>query len=107
MWRNKSLGALLVFATAVALAQAQQPNSCVDCHSALEGELHVTQEQFAQDIHAQKGLTCASTILPCAPTNWANTRPACTASGWPPATAKWRSAPIATEYTTCARPATR
>jgi predicted CXXCH cytochrome family protein len=60
MWRNKSLGALLVFATAVALAQAQQPNRCVDCHSALEGELHVTQEQFAQDIHAQKGLTCAS-----------------------------------------------
>lgn len=60
MWRNKSLGAVLVFATAVALAQAQQPNSCVDCHSALEGELHVTQEQFAQDIHAQKGLTCAS-----------------------------------------------
>ncbi|HKT70893.1 MAG TPA: cytochrome c3 family protein [Terriglobales bacterium] len=44
----------------MALAQAQQPNSCVDCHSALEGELHVTQEQFAQDIHAQKGLTCAS-----------------------------------------------
>jgi predicted CXXCH cytochrome family protein len=60
MWRNKSLGAVLVFATAVALAQAQQPNSCVDCHSALEGELHVTQEQFTQDIHAQKGLTCAS-----------------------------------------------
>lgn len=60
MWRNKSLGVVLVLATAVALAQAQQPNSCVDCHSALEGELHVTQEQFAQDIHAQKGLTCAS-----------------------------------------------
>jgi predicted CXXCH cytochrome family protein len=60
MWRNRSLGVVVVLATAVALAQAQQPNSCVDCHSALEGELHVTQEQFAQDIHAQKGLTCAS-----------------------------------------------
>ena len=60
MWRNKSLGAVLLLALAVTLAQAQQPNSCVDCHSALEGELHVTQEQFAQDIHAQKGLTCAS-----------------------------------------------
>ncbi|HSB76381.1 MAG TPA: cytochrome c3 family protein, partial [Terriglobales bacterium] len=44
----------------MAFAQAQQTNSCVDCHSALEGDLHVTQEQFAQDIHAQKGLTCAS-----------------------------------------------
>jgi predicted CXXCH cytochrome family protein len=60
MWRNKGLGALLVLATAVALAQAQQPNSCVDCHSALEGELHVTPEQFAQDVHAQKGLSCAT-----------------------------------------------
>src|SRR5512146_980252 len=60
MWRNKSLGVVLVLATAVALAQAEQPNSCVDCHSALDGDLHVTQEQFAQDIHAQKGLTCAS-----------------------------------------------
>jgi predicted CXXCH cytochrome family protein len=60
MWRNKSLGVVLVLAMASALAQAEQPNSCVDCHSALEGELRVTQEQFAQDIHAQKGLTCAS-----------------------------------------------
>jgi len=51
---------VLVLAMASALAQAEQPNSCVDCHSALEGELRVTQEQFAQDIHAQKGLTCAS-----------------------------------------------
>ena len=60
MWRNNSLGAVVVLAFAVGLAQAQQPNSCVDCHSALDGALHVTQEQFAQDIHAQKGLTCAS-----------------------------------------------
>ena len=60
MWRNKNLGMVLVLAIASALAQAEQPNSCVDCHSALEGELHVTQEQFAQDIHGQKGLTCAS-----------------------------------------------
>jgi len=60
MWRNRSLGAVFVLTLTVGLAQAQQPNSCLDCHSALEGELHVTQEQFAQDIHAQKGLTCAS-----------------------------------------------
>jgi hypothetical protein len=44
----------------VALAHAQQPNSCLDCHSALDPPLQVTQEQYAQDIHAQKGLTCAS-----------------------------------------------
>lgn len=60
MWRNRNIGAVLVAAFALTLAQAQQPNSCVDCHSALDGELHVTQDQFAQDIHAQKGLTCAS-----------------------------------------------
>jgi len=60
MWRNRSLGAVFVLTITVGLAQAQQPNSCLDCHSALEGELHVTQEQFAQDIHAQKGLTCAN-----------------------------------------------
>lgn len=39
---------------------AETPNTCVDCHSALEGQLHVTAEEFAQNIHAQKGLTCAS-----------------------------------------------
>src|SRR5512146_780124 len=60
MWRNSSLGAVFVLVFALTLAQAQQPNSCVDCHSALDGKLHVTQDQFAQDIHAQKGLSCAS-----------------------------------------------
>ena len=43
-----------------ASAWAQTPNSCVDCHSFLEPPLKVTAEQFAADIHAQKGLTCAS-----------------------------------------------
>lgn len=41
-------------------ASAQQPNSCLDCHAALDPPQQVTAEQFAQDIHAQKGLTCAS-----------------------------------------------
>ncbi len=41
-------------------ARAQSTNTCVDCHFALDPPLRVTQEQFAQDIHAQKGLTCAS-----------------------------------------------
>ncbi len=41
-------------------ACAQQQNSCLDCHSALDPPLQVTAEKFAQDIHSQKGLTCAS-----------------------------------------------
>lgn len=42
------------------VARAQTPNSCLDCHSALDPPYKVTEEQFSQDIHAQKGLTCAS-----------------------------------------------
>jgi nitrate/TMAO reductase-like tetraheme cytochrome c subunit len=63
-WRNKrrvpfalALVVPLLLATGAA---AQTPNACLDCHSALDAPLQVTAEQFAQDIHAQKGLTCAS-----------------------------------------------
>ena len=42
------------------LGYGQAVNSCLDCHSALPAPLGVTQEQFSQDIHAQKGLTCTS-----------------------------------------------
>src|ERR1035438_7957117 len=45
---------------AACLGYGQTPNSCLDCHSALPDPLGVTQEKFSQDIHAQKGLTCAS-----------------------------------------------
>ena len=45
-------------AHSAALPQAVQ-STCVDCHSALDANLKVTGEQYAQDIHAQKGLTCA------------------------------------------------
>jgi Cytochrome c3 len=38
----------------------QTKNSCLDCHSALPDPLGVSQEKFSQDIHAQRGLTCAS-----------------------------------------------
>jgi Cytochrome c3 len=41
-------------------ARAQAANTCLDCHSALDAPYKVTQEQFSQDIHAQKGLSCAS-----------------------------------------------
>lgn len=35
-------------------------SSCVDCHSSFPAPTGVTEEQWAADIHAQKGLTCAS-----------------------------------------------
>jgi cytochrome c553 len=41
-------------------ARAQTANTCLDCHSALDPPRRVSEEQFAQDIHSQKGLTCAS-----------------------------------------------
>jgi hypothetical protein len=50
---------LLVLILAPA-AKAAVTNTCVDCHSAMDAPLKVTDDQFAQDIHAQKGLTCAS-----------------------------------------------
>src|SRR6516162_5426689 len=49
---------LIVFAAY--LSYGQTKNSCLECHSALPEPLGVTQEKFSQDIHAQKGLTCAS-----------------------------------------------
>jgi Cytochrome c3 len=52
--------ALLATALVVSPAVAQSPNTCVDCHSALDAPLKVTQDQFAQDVHFQKGLSCAS-----------------------------------------------
>lgn len=61
--QNRLLRCLWLFLAACCvsgLARADAPNSCLDCHSALDAPLKVTPEQFAQDIHAQKGLTCAS-----------------------------------------------
>ncbi len=42
------------------LGHAQTKNSCLDCHSALPEPLGVSQDKFSQDIHSQKGLSCAS-----------------------------------------------
>ncbi len=60
----RSFGLRLLLPAAIlclcTLAFAQTKNSCLDCHSALPDPLGVTQEKFSQDIHAQKGLTCAS-----------------------------------------------
>jgi predicted CXXCH cytochrome family protein len=54
--RLASLFSLLL----VPVALAQTKNACLDCHSALDAPLKVTAEEFAANIHAQKGLTCAS-----------------------------------------------
>ena len=51
------LAALVLLCT---LTYAQTKDSCLDCHSALPDPLGVSQEKFSHDIHAQKGLTCAS-----------------------------------------------
>ncbi|MBZ5653861.1 MAG: cytochrome c3 family protein [Acidobacteriia bacterium] len=63
-WRNNRWARLgwpfLALWLIAGLARAEQPNSCIECHSALDPPQQVTHEQFAQDIHAQKGLTCAS-----------------------------------------------
>jgi predicted CXXCH cytochrome family protein len=50
-------GCLVLWA---ASANGQSKNSCLDCHSNLPEPLGVSQEKFSQDIHAQRGLTCAS-----------------------------------------------
>lgn len=60
MWRNKNTVLLLCSLLVAGVAYAETPNTCLDCHSALDAPLKVSAEQFAQDIHAQKGLTCAS-----------------------------------------------
>ena len=39
---------------------AQNTITCLACHGALDPPLQVTEAQFSQDIHFQKGLTCAS-----------------------------------------------
>lgn len=64
-WRNNSFPRSRILLLAIACvgvggARAQAPTTCLDCHAALDPPLQVTQAQFSQDIHAQKGLTCAS-----------------------------------------------
>jgi Cytochrome c3 len=62
-WRNnlaQCLGVLVVVLVSAGLTRAQTENTCLDCHSALDPPYQVTAEHFSQDIHFQKGLTCAS-----------------------------------------------
>ena len=50
----------MLFVLLARTGNAQTVNTCVECHTALDPPLQVTAEQFSHDIHAQKGLTCAS-----------------------------------------------
>ena len=52
--------ASIFFLILVSTCQGQTKNTCLDCHSLLDAPLKVTAEEFAVNIHAQKGLTCAS-----------------------------------------------
>ena len=51
---------VVILVLSAGMAHAQTKNSCLDCHSLLPDALGVTEDKFSQDIHAQKGLTCAS-----------------------------------------------
>ncbi len=48
---------VVLLGTAHILAQ-EKPNTCLDCHSAMEGSLQVTPEKWANDIHMIKGFGC-------------------------------------------------
>lgn len=63
-WQNSGLWRFLFLTLTLCVwasgSRAQTANTCVECHSVLDPPLQVTEAQFAQDIHAQNGLTCAS-----------------------------------------------
>jgi hypothetical protein len=60
IWRSRWSGlAVLVVGVCVGAPAQTAPNTCLDCHSLLDPPQQVTAEQFSQDIHAQRGLTCA------------------------------------------------
>lgn len=55
---------LLVCVVLVLLSPAapfpQAKNACIECHSQLDAPLHVSPDEFAASIHAQKGIMCVS-----------------------------------------------
>jgi predicted CXXCH cytochrome family protein len=46
-----------LFFTGTVFAQTK-PNTCIDCHTALDGPLQVTAEKWATDVHMTKGFGC-------------------------------------------------
>ena len=58
---SRSLVLVAVWSLCVGLpVSAQTKNSCLDCHSNLPEPLDVSVETYRQNIHGQKGLTCAA-----------------------------------------------
>ncbi len=55
-----ALVSIFVLIMLVSTSHAETKNTCTDCHSGMDAPLKVTAEQYAQDIHAQKGLNCAA-----------------------------------------------
>ena len=53
------LCALALLAGSCAFA-GETANHCLECHSMLDAPVGVNKDNYATDIHAQKGLTCAS-----------------------------------------------
>ncbi len=51
---------VLALAPALGLWAAEAENHCMDCHSQLDPPTGINPDAYASDIHAQKGLTCAS-----------------------------------------------
>jgi hypothetical protein len=58
--KSANLLALAACVLFCGMAAAQSKNTCLDCHTNLPAPFGVTADTFSQDIHAQKGLTCAS-----------------------------------------------
>ncbi len=52
--------ASVLFLVVLPCAWADTPNTCLDCHAALDAPLNVSADAYAANIHAQKGLTCTS-----------------------------------------------
>jgi len=61
-WLLALAGCLMLSAALCGAQVPPQPakSSCAECHSSFPAPTGVTEEQWAADIHAQKGLTCAS-----------------------------------------------
>ncbi len=66
-WGFRHLAALLLAAgvagagfQAAAPARAATQNSCIDCHSQLDGEMAKPAKEFPHSIHADRGLDCTA-----------------------------------------------
>jgi predicted CXXCH cytochrome family protein len=59
MTKLKTAAALAVGTLLLPTALLAQKNSCLACHSQLEGELKAPTESFSLDVHLQYGLGCA------------------------------------------------